>query len=546
MYWKWNFLAACVGTTMVVACQDYPFMFRPNQRVAITTVREVVIRNADTDILFVIDDSGSMREEQINLIKNTGLFIEALAESENMFQVGIITTNAADEDPNDQIPGALGQDGGRLRMQRATDPQLISPNPQFIPGVDLGLSIPCDNPPNRDPNTSGKYYLYRPDPNSANVDAERCHLIKDFMATVASLGTGGTGREAGLLAATKALDPSDAQIQARNAGFLREEADLALIFLTDEDDCSFADYCQNPDRGTCGWNNPTCYERIAQAMSIESFLDHLTSIKASTAGIRKVRAALIAGGTIAGDEAGAFTASGCRITGSQPSDECGCWTSSDQDFFCRYLESSFGHACGNDSVDGCTGRDESCPCSSPSYCDSATNRCVPTCKSTASASCDTLRCEAMPGKRYENFLEGLGERRIDVGFPRGTYADSICQPNYDETLLNIANTVVLSSCFTLEENVFDAKQVRLMLRHTDPSDGKVTQRRIPWWDASDSAADCNSCVDATCQTGAWKLNILSSGKQEICLHCDLKKDTGDDFQLTVLNEIVGFDDGGDP
>ncbi|MBI3178075.1 MAG: VWA domain-containing protein, partial [Deltaproteobacteria bacterium] len=87
--------AALLAT--LAACQEYPFVYRPNQRVAITTVREVIVRNTNTDVLFIIDNSGSMTEEQANLKRNTAIFIAALAQSENIYRVGIITTDARDE-----------------------------------------------------------------------------------------------------------------------------------------------------------------------------------------------------------------------------------------------------------------------------------------------------------------------------------------------------------------------------------------------------------------------------------------------------------------
>ncbi len=497
----------------LVACQNYDFMYRPNQRVVVTSIREVVVRNADTDILFVVDNSGSMLEEQVNLIRNTGVFIEELALSENAYRVGVVTTNATDEDFSSTNPAnwcmeCLGTDGGRLRMRRATNAELTDPNPDFGLGVNLGLNIPCANT-TRDPATAGKNYLIRPALDSPNLDAERCHLIKDFMATVASVGIDGTGREAGLLAAQRAVAPPRDEIRTHNGDFLRDDADLALIFLTDEEDCSFSDYC-GPVGGqnACRWGNTLCYEEIALAMPVGSFVSAFATLKASTAGIRKVRAAVIAGGAfLQGGELGSFAAKGCRITAGQVSVDCGCWSSTSgttaDDFFCDYLADGYAHPCPNAS--GCT----------------------------ADA------CEALPGGRYFAFLRELGSQRRAVGFPRGTFEDSICQPSYSQTLLDIARTVVLSTCFTLEEAVLDAAQVRLELRHTDSLTGQVTSRVLPRFDPTDPLADCNACSDAACQTGAWRL----ASPTEICLDCGLKKDTGDDFALTVLNEVVGFDGG---
>ena len=48
-----------------------------------------------TDILFVIDDSGSMSDNQANLAANLGVFIDTLAASpvQNEFRIGVTNTS---------------------------------------------------------------------------------------------------------------------------------------------------------------------------------------------------------------------------------------------------------------------------------------------------------------------------------------------------------------------------------------------------------------------------------------------------------------------
>jgi hypothetical protein len=300
--------------------------------------------------------------------------------------------------------------------------------------------------------------------------------------------------------------------------------------LTDEDDCSFTDYCAYAG-GTpgCRWlNNNICYDEIPNAIPVSSFVSTFGGIKASTAGIRKVRAALIAGGVLATQgENQSFETSGCYIAGNnQPSAACGCWSATDETYFCSYLQQRYGHPCAE--------------AGQPPLCFPAGNTLGTHCASTANGACDTPRCEALPGGRYVDFLNDLGAARREVGFPSGTYVDSICQPSYSTTLLNIARTVVLSTCFTLEQAVLDPTGVVLKLRHTDPNTGAVTERDLPRFDGVDPTADCDSCADQACLGGAWQ---LTSDNKEICLTCGLKKDTGDDYTLTVLNEVVGFDGG---
>ncbi|MBI5508685.1 MAG: hypothetical protein HY903_08020 [Deltaproteobacteria bacterium] len=475
------------GLVTLVGCQDYSFLYRPHQRVATTQVHEIVMRNSDTDILFVIDNSGSMQEEQDNVIRNTRLFIDELALSENAYRVGIVTTDAIDE----KHPG---EDGGRLRMVRANQTRLNNA------GCGIG------------PDTSPLPYLVRPNLDDPQADAKRCRLVQDFTATVQSLGTGGSGRESGMLSARKALDSRLATIAAHNAGFLRDGADLALIFLSDEEDCAFEDY------GTGDWPNAQCYEDTAHAIPPASLLDFFANLKSVDSGVRKVRAALIAGGIKSGESGSDFTPRGCVLEPAGPSAACGCWSSTDDSFFCTYLN-GFGQPCS--STAGCGG--------------SPGDRCA----AAPGGLCDTPRCEALPAVRYHGFMAELRRRRLAVGFSRGTYEDSICQNEYDQTLLTIARTVVLSSCFSLETPITDPDTVRLIVRPVGSTDADtLVPRYSP--DAADTGAVCHDC--GLCAGGGWQL----MDPKTICLQCGLKKQTGDEFLLTAITEMVGFDDGGKP
>lgn len=62
---------------------------------------EVVIGAAATDIVFVIDESGSMDEEQQNLQDNLSAFVMALANApvRNDFRIGVTTTSVSAWDP---------------------------------------------------------------------------------------------------------------------------------------------------------------------------------------------------------------------------------------------------------------------------------------------------------------------------------------------------------------------------------------------------------------------------------------------------------------
>lgn len=173
-------------------------------------------RAAPVDLLLVIDDSGSMREEQLHLASQLPLLVEDLVAppDENGdgrpdwrpirdLHMGVVTT-CADAD---------------ARLVTTADPE--------TPGC-------ADSYP--------RFLSYSPGDDPEAVS-------RDF-ACVAQVGIGGCGIEQPLEMALRALTPSDSDLgfldgpgqgDRFNDGFLRDDSLLAVIALTDEDDCSYSD-----------------------------------------------------------------------------------------------------------------------------------------------------------------------------------------------------------------------------------------------------------------------------------------------------------------
>ena len=154
--------------------------------------------NNSTDILFVVDNSCSMGDEQSSLATNFASFVQIVDALDMDYQIGVTTTDVGD----------LGQLEGTTRI--------ITPN--------------------------------TPDPAGA------------FAANV-NLGTSGSGIEKGLDGAYLALSSPNIDPGGYNDGFLREEAGLRIIEVSDEqeqstllnngDPASYVSYFQglkaNPD-----------------------------------------------------------------------------------------------------------------------------------------------------------------------------------------------------------------------------------------------------------------------------------------------------------
>lgn len=185
--------------------------------------------NRDIDILFVIDNSGSMGEEQSSLTTNFPKFINVLESIEGGLpnvHIGVVSSNVGVGGYN--VPGCTGDgDDGKLQNSPRVS-GCTPPSGAFISDVEI--------------------------PNCTNPDPTQCRqrnytgdLAQTFRC-IAQLGTSGCGLEQHLEAMRRALDPTYAGTRTTNAGFLRPDAYLAVIFIQDEDDCSARDPAVfNPD-----------------------------------------------------------------------------------------------------------------------------------------------------------------------------------------------------------------------------------------------------------------------------------------------------------
>lgn len=160
------------------------------------------------DILFVIDNSGSMNEEQQSLAVNLNRFITALGGTDGVLpdvHLGIVSADI----------GVGPNNGGTGCSVEGDDGDLLS-NPAC--GLTERYIIDIDD------GAGGRIRNYTGD-------------LSDTFACSALLGINGCGFEQPLASMRRALDGSN----IGNTGFLRPEAMLAVVILTDEDDCSVSD-----------------------------------------------------------------------------------------------------------------------------------------------------------------------------------------------------------------------------------------------------------------------------------------------------------------
>jgi len=177
--------------------------------------------NSDLDIIFLIDNSGSMREEQDNLSRNFPVFmsaLESLPEGLPNLHIGVLSSDlGAGRFVGATVEGCSrnGGDGGIF---------------QAIPRARGGT---CTSAPK--PGTATSSFL-TVNGSKQNFDGS----VSDALSCIAALGTRGCGFEHQLGAIWRALG-GDGKVPAQNVGFLRDDALLAIVILTDEDDCSTPD-----------------------------------------------------------------------------------------------------------------------------------------------------------------------------------------------------------------------------------------------------------------------------------------------------------------
>jgi hypothetical protein len=165
------------------------------------------------DVLFVVDNSGAMAEEQEALASGTAGFIATLDERVGRrldLHIGVTSTNAG-TGPSGGGGDSCAGDGDEGRL-------LVRPE---CPPLALDLPFLVDVADPTDPDG----------PRTINYPAGQ---LAETLACMSRLGTNGCGFEQQLEAMRRALD-------RLNGGFLRQEAMLLVVLVTDEDDCSAFD-----------------------------------------------------------------------------------------------------------------------------------------------------------------------------------------------------------------------------------------------------------------------------------------------------------------
>lgn len=237
-----GFAALSLLLVLTLACINRPMRNANPEPVIVSVVSVPQSAERDVDILFVIDNSNSMKDEQENLRVNFSALMERLRKIKGglpNIHVGVVSTDIGAGQYG--IPYCdPGGDVGNLLTGNCTNP---SGAPYIVDVEAAECTVVKDASGICEPSQCGQANCAHEPSTTFVVDSAtgcpRCRnyvneSLEDVFSCAADLGTLGCGFEQPMEAMTKALDPSNTS----NRGFVRDDAFLAVVLITDEDDCS--------------------------------------------------------------------------------------------------------------------------------------------------------------------------------------------------------------------------------------------------------------------------------------------------------------------
>ncbi len=421
------FLLWLVTCSFPFACQDYGFEEVPRSIIKEKRWSQTIQVSASADILFVVDNSGSMAGEQQQLGISFEAFTAVLDEKfGGDYHIGVITTGMEsqicpkcseiswagscinDTGENGRLQNELGY------ISQPGDP----PDFEFI-----------SDPTCRIVTSDNKDCFYNPTLNSGTGTA--------------LVGVLGCGLERGLAAIRPALGNLR---DTHNKGFIRDDATLAVVIISDEDDCGevgdiwessvdmgrvcyFASKGVDPDGETSYPGDPDP-NRKYELEPVETYRDFLLDVKNGRDGMVKFAA----------------------IVGVNDVDHNGKITSEDM------AATTIEYQPDRNPVPACTTPD-----------------------------CQGKYCDADPGTRYIEMarLFGIGQN----GF-----VDTICQPNFSGTMEALGNFVACPREFRLTEQPLDPSLASIL----------VNGEEVPLYSCSiaDHLELCSGPQDNSCSQGS--------------------------------------------
>ena len=246
-------VATGVGLPTLFACLDHPL--KPVEYDAAQEKQDSIALtvNKDVDILFVIDNSGSMGEEQGTLASNFASFINVLERDgvKANYRIGVTTS----DNSNPWCPGTTPEAGQlRLTSCRSRQTEFVFSGAQMVDATQEACLDVCkydsieivDTTTDLDDTPSPRLWLESIE-GRTNIGSGVCtagETCDEGPTTVEAFqcfgpqGINGCGFEQQLESMYKALKRAENADEAIY-GFVRANAILSIVHVTDEADCSY-------------------------------------------------------------------------------------------------------------------------------------------------------------------------------------------------------------------------------------------------------------------------------------------------------------------
>jgi len=243
-YLRWGLVIPAIP--LLWACNEHKLQTPTPLPQMETDFQVLVSPERAVDILFMIDNSPSMDPKQTALANNFPKMIsvlESLPDGLPDVHIGVVSSNMGAG--NGAMGGACGQGLGDMGLLWGNDPNnlvaSVAAGGEYFTNVDPNHPTPpaliadgCGLKPgerwiedlqNPDPNIPGRVQNY------TNVKLEDV-----FSCLAKAVGVRGCGQEHQLQATRVSLIPQS--FNQENLNFVRKDAYLAIVLITDEDDCS--------------------------------------------------------------------------------------------------------------------------------------------------------------------------------------------------------------------------------------------------------------------------------------------------------------------
>ena len=213
---RWVGLAAVVPVLWACNARNLERPALKPDSTFIKTFQQTINRNVD--MLFLVDDSSSMRLSQDNLRRNFPRFMQRLMDPPGLPNIHIAVVSS-DMGAGDGSIGECDATGGQQGIFRYTP---TTPPPEQPTTCTVSL-----NP--------GQKFI-----RNIGGQANYTGSLEDTFSCMAQLWEGGCGFEQQFASMLRALGADGRAAPLENQGFLRPDAYLVIILITNEDDCSAA------------------------------------------------------------------------------------------------------------------------------------------------------------------------------------------------------------------------------------------------------------------------------------------------------------------